>query len=102
MFDYEIEGSSVYVDFKNWQEGTTEDKNTVIKKIAGKAAKCGCKCVVVANIYAEGNWDISEVDMENIHIVSLPCLVKETDGKLSYDRAAWDILRRCIDEYKNQ
>lgn len=76
MFDYEIEGSSVYVDFKNWQEGTTEDKNTVIKKIAGKAAKCGCKCVVVANIYAEGNWDISEVDMENIHIVSLPCLVK--------------------------
>jgi hypothetical protein len=40
--------------------------------------------------------------MENIHIVSLPCLVKETDGKLSYDRAAWDILRRCIDEYKNQ
>lgn len=102
MFDYEIEGSSVYVDFKNWQEGTTEDKNTVIKKIAGKAAKCGCKCVVVANIYAEGNWDISEVDMENIHIVSLPCLVKGTDGKLSYDRAAWDILRRCIDEYKNQ
>lgn len=89
MFDYEIEGSSVYVDFKNWQEGTTEDKNTVIKKIAGKAAKCGCKCVVVANIYAEGNWDISEVDMENIHIVSLPCLVKETDGKLSYDRAAF-------------
>ncbi len=102
LFDYEIESSSVYVDFKNWQEGTTEDKNTVIKKIAGKAAQCSCKCAIVANIYAEGNWDISEVDMEGVHIVSLPCLVKETDGILSYDKAAWDILRRCIDEYKNQ
>ena len=40
--------------------------------------------------------------MEGVHIVSLPCLVKETDGILSYDKAAWDILRRCIDEYKNQ
>ena len=77
-------------------------KNTVIKKIAGKAAQCSCKCAIVANIYAEGNWDISEVDMEGVHIVSLPCLVKETDGILSYDKAAWDILRRCIDEYKNQ
>lgn len=93
LFDFEVAGSSVYIDFKNWQEGVTEDKNAVIRKIADKAKKCGCKCVVVANIYAEGEWSISDTELDGIRIISLPCLVKSTGGKLYYDKDAWDILR---------
>ena len=100
LFDYEIEGSSVYVDFKNWHEGVTEDKDTVLKKVSEKARKCECKCVVIANIYAEGQWDISDVQVDGIRIVSLPCLVKNTNGKLCFDKDAWDILRKCVDEFK--
>jgi hypothetical protein len=101
LFDYEIEGSSVYVDFKNWHEGVTEDKDAVIKKISEKAKKCGCECVVIANIYAEGQWDISDVMVDNIRIISLPCLVKNTNGQLFFDKEAWNLLRRCVDEFRN-
>ena len=101
LFDYEIEGCSVYVDFKNWHEGVTEDKDTVINKISEKAKKCGCKCVVIANIYAEGQWDISDVQVDGIRIVSIPCLVKNTNGKLCYDKAAWKLLGRCVDEFNH-
>ena len=55
---------------------------------------------VIANIYAEGQWDISDVQVDGIRIVSLPCLVKNTNGKLCFDKDAWDILRRCVDEFK--
>ena len=102
LFDFEIAESPVYVDFKNWQEGITEEKTEVIEKISRKAKKCGCKRVVVANIYAEGKWEISELDSKGVHIVSLPCLVRMDNEGLSYDKAAWNTLRRCVSEYKNQ
>ena len=100
LFDFEIFGSSIYVDFKNWQEGVTEDKHKVINKIKDKAKECKCKCVVVANIMAEGKWDISEVDVGGIHIVSLPCLVRKINGKAYFEKEAWVVLKRCINEYK--
>lgn len=100
LFDYEISGSSIYVDFKNWQEGVTVDKDKVIRKIAKKAKDCKCKCVVVANIIAEGKWNISEVDIDGIHIVSLPCLILKINGKAYFEKEAWAVLQRCIDEYK--
>lgn len=101
LFDYKIADTSIYVDFKNWHEGMTEDRNKMLDKIARKANQCKCKCVVIANIYAEGNWKLSEVDKDGVHIVSVPYLIKDTDGKLSYDKTAWDVLRRCVSEYKN-
>lgn len=100
LFDFKIAGSSIFVDFKNWQEGTTEEKKFVVRNIADKAKKCGCKCVVVANIYAEGNWQVSDVMVDGIRIISLPCLVRKSESELFFDKEAWDILRRCIDEYK--
>ena len=100
LFDYEIGGSSVYIDFKNWNEGATENKESVIKKISEKANKCGCKCVIVVNIFAENQYDISEVEIEGIRIISIPCLVRDENGELKRNRQAWEIIRRCIDEYK--
>lgn len=100
LFDYRIEGCSIFVDFKNWNEGHTEDKTAMINKIAGKAKKCGCKCVVIANIYGKRKWRISDVTVDGVRIITLPYLVKDTDGQLSFDKEAWDLFRRCVDEYK--
>lgn len=102
LFDFEIDGCSIYVDFKNWHEGLTVDKKEMLRKIREKAKRCGCKCVVVANIFATGEWDFADDTVDDVRIVSLPCLVKNEDDKLSYDRKSWDLLRECVDEYRNQ
>ena len=100
LFDFVIPETSVYIDFKNWHEGYTEDKEGVLSKIAEKAKKCNCKCVIVANIIAENDWHMSEVDYEGVHILSVPYLVKISD-KVYYDKEIWGAIRRCIDEYKD-
>lgn len=102
LFDYKITGCSIYVDFKNWHEGATENRQAMLEKIAEKAKKCNCKCVIIANIYAEHEWKKSEVDIEGVHIVSLPCLAIEVDGQIKMDTEAWDTIRRCVDDYKDQ
>lgn len=101
LFDFVIPGEKVYLDFKNWHEGYTEEKNGILRKISDKAKKCSCKCVIVANIIAEKNWDISEVDFDGVHILSIPYLVKKGDNQMYWNKKAWDAVRRCIDEYNN-
>lgn len=100
LFDYEIAGVSMYVDFKNWHEGITDNKESVLKKIAEKAKKCDCRCVAIINIIAERQWDVSETEINGIHIVSIPRLMKEIDGEIKLDEKAADVLKRCFDEYK--
>lgn len=102
LFDYIIPQTSIYLDFKNWHEGYTEDNNGMLSKISEKAKKCNCKCVIVANIITENEWNISEVDYEGVHILSIPYLVKMQNENLYYDRVAWDAVRRCVDEYKDK
>lgn len=101
LFDFVLPHTSIYLDFKNWHEGYTEDKMGMLSKISEKAKKCNCKCVIVANIIAENEWRISEVDYEEVHILSLPYLVKMEGQKICCDRAAWEAIRRCFDEYKD-
>ena len=101
LFDFYLPGTSVYLDFKNWHEGYTEDKTGILEKISEKAQKCNCKCVIVANIIAEKEWNISEVDYDGIHILSLPYLAKKIERQTYLDTKAWEAIRRCIDEYKN-
>ena len=73
----------------------------LLKKVVDKARKCECKCVIIANIIAENEWNILETDYEDVHILSVPYLVKKGDGKMFYDKNAWNAIRRCVDEYKN-
>lgn len=101
LFDFQIEGTSVYVDFKNWHEGQTEDKTKIIKHISTKAQKCGCKCVIIANIYAERLYKPTETDMNGIHILSIPNLVSEYNGQVVPMNEPWMMIKRCIDEYRN-
>ena len=101
LFDYRIPQTSIYLDFKNWHEGYTEDKTGMLSKISQKAKKCNCKCVIVANIVSETDWRISEVDYEGIHILSLPFLVQMKNQKIHADTGAWNAIKRCMNEYEN-
>ena len=101
LFDYKIMNSSIFVDFKNWHEGKTADKGNMLQHIASKALICGCKCVIVANIFAEKKWDISDVMYGKTRIISIPGLVAETDGKLHLITDTWTTLQRCFNEYRD-
>lgn len=95
---------AVYVDFKNWHEGETADRNQMLEKIARKGKKCGCRCAIIANIIAGDRWDTSDVEMEGVRIISIPALVKECNGSLSWNKEAWDVIRECVDgdKYKDK
>lgn len=101
LFDFVLPQTSIYLDFKNWHEEYTEDKMGMLSKISEKAKKCNCKCVIVANIIAEKEWHMSEVDYDGVHVLSLPYLMKMQEQKIYYDTSAWDAVRRCVDEYKD-
>ena len=101
LFDYAVDGTSVYLDFKNWHEGFTANREETLQKIAEKAQKCGASCVIVANVIAAGEWNVRETDILDVHIVEIPCLVREVDGKVGYDRNAWDVIQRCLYVYKD-
>ena len=101
LFDYKVPNASVFVDFKNWHEGMTTNKSTMIDKISCKAAKCGCKCVIVANVMAQSNYEISEVEKGGVRILTVPYLVVDKDGVIYADTKARDEIRRCINDYKD-
>lgn len=101
LFDYKVPNASVFVDFKNWHEGMTTEKSPMIDKIAAKAEKCGCKCVIVANIIALSNSEISKVEKNGVYILTVPYLVVDKDGTICADTEAWDEIRRCINEYQD-
>ena len=101
LFDYEIEGRSMYVDFKNWHEGMTENRDSALKKVAEKAKKCYSKCVAIINIYAENRWDVQETDVDGVHIVLVPRLVGDVNGNIMLDKKAVEVLKRCFDEYRD-
>lgn len=101
LFDYRVPNSSVFVDFKNWHEGMTVDKSKMLNKISSKAIKCGCKCVIVANIIEQSNSVMSKVEKNGVCILTLPRLVVDKEGVIKAEKKAWDEIWRCINEYKN-
>ena len=102
LFDYKVPGCDIYVDFKNWHEGETADRNQMLEKIARKGKKCGCRCAIIANILAGDRWDISDVEVDDMRIISIPALVNESNGSITWNKEALDIIRECLDGYKNK
>ena len=76
----------------------------MLEKIARKGKKCGCRCAIIANIIAGDRWDTSDVEMEGVRIISIPAVVKECNGSLSWNKEAWDVIRECVDgdRYKDK
>ena len=100
-FDYTVPNSSIFVDFKNWHDSSFFESDKEIAHIARKAKECGCKCVIVANIIADGDYALRSKKLEGVEIVIVPALLTNEANPVSI-RSAWDKIRRCICEYTNQ
>ncbi len=102
LFDYQVVDAPIYVDFKNWHEGETEDGNQVLEKIARKSIKCGCKCAIVANIIAGKKYKISDVTIEGVRIVSIPALVISDGENVIGNQDAKNVIMGCVYEFSNK
>lgn len=99
-FDYCVSGSDIYVDFKNWHDSSCKDSEAELLHIAKKAKECGGRCVIIANILADGNYSIREKNVDGVKIVIIPSLLENGDNPIPVN-GAWEKIRECIREYTN-
>lgn len=108
LFDYQVSGKSIFVDFKNWDVNTDFDEKEMQEKILSKAQKCGCKCVIIANMFEETEWKTTDYFIEGVRFVIIPNLIKKTsknDGKkVGFNKYANEKLREVLndDTYNEQ
>ena len=100
-FDYVVPNSEVFIDFKNWHEGSYKELDKELIHIATKAEGCGASCVIIANILSDGHYSIRERAVDGVNIVIIPALLKNTDSPVPVNEA-WDKIRKCIHEYAHQ
>ena len=99
-FDYAVPNSSVLVDFKNWHESSYKESDKELFHIAKKAKDCGARCVIIANILADGDFSIRERTVDGINIVIIPALLENEDCPVPVN-SAWEKIQKCIREYSN-
>lgn len=97
-FDYVVPNSAIFVDFKNWHESSNKASDKELDHIAKKARDCGGRCVIIANILADGNFSIRERTVDGVKIVIIPALLDNEDCPVPV-YSAWDKIRECIREY---
>lgn len=100
LFDYKIENTDIYVDFKNWRETTHFDNSEMLKKIHSKADFCKAKCVIVINVVSEQFGDPIRNDYSDVTIVQIPSLIDPTDPNKPLHKAL-DAIRSCLNEFSN-
>ncbi len=100
LFDYKLSEYPIYIDFKNWHEGTVVNNEEMLDKIANKAMKCGCKCVIIANIVSENEWKIQRTERNDITIVKIPSLLIG-DVSPKVNEKAFRAIRRCINDFSD-
>ncbi len=72
----------------------------MLDKIANKAMKCGCKCVIIANIVSENEWKIQRTERNDITIVKIPSLLIG-DVSPKVNEKAFRAIRRCINDFSD-
>ncbi len=96
-FDYKVEGKDIYIDFKNWHEGTVEELKPELEKIIEKAKQCNCKTVIVANIVVSGNTNYKPREYgDDVKVIIIDNLLKYHDNKLSVNPEAWKKIRKVL------
>lgn len=100
-FDYESD-NHVYFDFKNWSENTRFDQKDYLDKIVGKAKECEARLIVIPNLMAEENYKPNEEDIDGIHILEIPQLVKVTDRGIDIDYSMLDLIEKVYRRYSNE
>lgn len=100
-FDFIVEGTDIYMDFKNWSELTEKDNEKMVKQIAQKAKDCSASCVLVINILAEHDYSRRpRMFAEETRIVEIPSLyLKQSVGQLNADTVSRKIIREEVESY---
>lgn len=102
LFDYKLSDSQIYIDFKNWHETTVFKDEEILEKIEKKAKKCGCKCVIIANIVSNYQWKIHRKEQNDLVIVEIPSLLTRIEkNKLVFNEEAFKEIERCVYEFSN-
>ena len=97
LFDFKIPNTSVYVDFKNWDETSDMDWDETTDKIQRKAEKCGCQCVIIANVLAKGDHKVQNFTKGNLEFLIVPSLLRDADT-IVIDSNAVKEIRRCLND----
>lgn len=99
LFDYKVANKSIFVDFKNWDKNTDFDEKEMQEKILLKAQKCGCDCVIIANMIEKKEWKARDYVIDGIRFIIIPNLVHDlseslrTDGKkIGFNKYAYEKL----------
>ena len=76
LFDYKVKNAPVFVDFKNWKDSTDFNWENQINKITRKATRCGCECVIIANILTDrSRYSIRMTNRSGVKILVVPALL---------------------------
>lgn len=98
LFDYKIENTDIYVDFKNWHDRTRFDNIETLKKIQSKSDSCKAKCVIVINVVSDQFSDPIKTNYGDITVVQIPSLIDSYDPNKPIHKAL-DVIKRCLDEF---
>ena len=98
LFDYKVPNKPIFVDFKNWDEATETDLNSMINKIRHKAEQCRCKCVIIANALTHKTYKIRRSTNDPVEILIIPSLLLD-NGTVTIDQNAATAIRRCLNAY---
>ena len=103
-FDYRVSDTDMFIDFKHWQERTGADSNKQLNKIIEKAHKCKAKCIVIANILSESEYEVRSSVEDGIEVVIIPAIVNYSNGEYTLFRSAYEKIMECkrkyVDPYK--
>ena len=101
-FDFYIDGTPIFVDFKNWKEYYSDFNNReyLLNKIKEKADVCGGKCAIIANIIADDDYVILDELCGDVRILGVSSLLNvQKDGSVVYNDEAMIKIRGVIDEF---
>ncbi len=98
LFDYKIENTDIFIDFKNWHESTRFGNEEMLKKIKAKADTCNAKCIIVINVVSEQFVEPIRTNYGDITVVQIPSLIDPTNPNQPIHKAL-DMIKRCINEF---
>lgn len=98
LFDYKIENTDIYIDFKNWHERTRFDNLEMLKKIHSKSESCKAKCVIVINVVSEQFTDPIRTNYGDLTVVQIPSIIDSNNPNKPIHKAL-DEIKRCLDEF---
>jgi hypothetical protein len=98
LFDYKIEDTDIFIDFKNWHERTRFGNEEMLKKIKSKADTCNAKCIIVINVVSEQFADPIRTSLGDVTVVQIPSLIDPNNPNQPIHKA-FDMIKRCINEF---